>query len=152
MSEPLFRHQYIIPANDFSIAGEASSDVKKILNQLEFSPSIVKRVTIAMYEAEINAVIHAHGAVANVSIYTDKIIVSINDQGPGILDIDLAMKSGYSTAPDSIRQIGFGAGMGLPNIKKCADNLQIKTKIGIGTEVIITVFTSNKECITGLKE
>lgn len=140
LSNSIIRQNYIIPADDFSLAGEASSNVKKILNQLGVDPQTVKRVAIAMYEAEINAVIHANGGVADVEIGKGKVIVRIIDEGPGIPDLELAMQEGYSTASDSIRELGFGAGMGLPNIKRYADKLDIKTDVGKGTSVEITVF------------
>lgn len=131
---------YEIPANDFTVAGEASSSVRKILTQLGVSPYVVKRTSIAMYEAEINAVIHGHGGKAHVEIDGSKIFIRISDEGPGILDVELAMQEGYSTAPDSIREMGFGAGMGLPNIKKHSDVFSLDTEIGKGTSVNITVF------------
>jgi len=131
---------YIIPANDFTIAGEASSNVRKILSQLGVAPDIVKRTSIAMYEAEINAVIHGNGGQAHVEIDENKIVITISDQGPGIEDLELAMQEGYSTAPDSIREMGFGAGMGLSNMKKNSDILDIKTAVNEGTTVKITVF------------
>ncbi len=131
---------YIIPANDFTIAGEASSSVRKILSQIGVAPDIVKRTSIAMYEAEINAMIHGNGGQAHVEINENRIVISISDQGPGIEDLDLAMQEGYSTAPDSIREMGFGAGMGLSNIKKHSDILEIKTAVNEGTTVLITVF------------
>lgn len=134
---------YIIPANDFTVAGEASSSVRKILSQLGVSPEAVKRTSIAMYEAEINAVIHGNGGQAHVEIDKNKIYIRISDEGPGIADLTLAMQEGYSTAPDSIREMGFGAGMGLSNIKKHSDVLEIETKINKGTTVNITVFFNN---------
>lgn len=140
MSDNMIRQNYIIPADDFSLAGEASSSVKKMLNQLGVNPQTVKKVSIAMYEAEINAVIHAGGGTADVEIGRGKVLVRISDEGPGIPDVELAMKEGYSTAPDSVREMGFGAGMGLPNIKRYADKLDIKTEVGKGTSVEITVF------------
>ncbi|HHW21691.1 MAG TPA: anti-sigma regulatory factor [Clostridiaceae bacterium] len=133
---------YSIPANDFTIAGEASSSVRKLLSQLGVSPDVVKRTSIAMYEAEINAVIHGNGGKAHVEIDESKIYICISDEGPGIADLDLAMQEGYSTAPDSIREMGFGAGMGLSNIKKNSDILYIETEINKGTKVNITVFFS----------
>ena len=136
----MIRQNYVIPADDFSLAGEASSSVKKMLNQLGVNPQTVKKVSIAMYEAEINAVIHAGGGTADVEIGRGKVLVRISDEGPGIPDVELAMKEGYSTAPDSVREMGFGAGMGLPNIKRYADKLDIKTEVGKGTRVEITVF------------
>ena len=140
LSENMIRQNYVIPADDFSLAGEASSSVKKMLNQLGVNPQTVKKVSIAMYEAEINAVIHAGGGTADVEIGRGKVLVRISDEGPGIPDVELAMKEGYSTAPDSVREMGFGAGMGLPNIKRYADKLDIKTEVGKGTSVEITVF------------
>jgi serine/threonine-protein kinase RsbT len=140
LSDSIIRQNYVIPADDFSLAGEASSRVKKILNQLGVNPQTVKKVAIAMYEAEINAVIHARGGTADVEIGKGKVLVRINDEGPGIPDLELAMREGYSTAPDSVRELGFGAGMGLPNIKRYADKLDIKTEVGKGTSVEITVF------------
>lgn len=131
---------YSIPANDFTIAGEASSSVRKILSQLGVSPDVVKRTSIAMYEAEINAMIHGNGGQAHVEIDGNKIHIRILDEGPGIADLNLAMQEGYSTAPDSIREMGFGAGMGLSNIKKHSDILEIETEINKGTTVNITVF------------
>ncbi|MCX7772599.1 MAG: ATP-binding protein [Clostridia bacterium] len=131
---------YVIPANDFTVAGEASSSVRKILTQLGVAPFAVKRTSIAMYEAEINAVIHGRGGNAHVEIDGNKVYIQISDSGPGIADIELAMQEGYSTAPDSIREMGFGAGMGLPNIKKHSDIFKIDTQIGKGTTVHITVF------------
>ncbi|MDI9514023.1 MAG: anti-sigma regulatory factor [Clostridiaceae bacterium] len=128
-----------IPANDFSVAGEASSTVRKLLSQLGVAPDRIKRTAIAMYEAEINAVIHGRGGKAHVEISGDKIIIEISDEGPGIEDLELAMQEGYSTATDSIREMGFGAGMGLPNIKKHADELVIKSEKDKGTVVTITV-------------
>ncbi len=131
--------RYDIPANDFVTAGEASSNVKNKLTQIGVSSDIIKKAAVSMYEAEINAVIHGNGGYAYVEICRDRVIINIVDFGPGIADVDLAMKEGYSTAPDNIREMGFGAGMGLPNIKRYADELEIFTEIGKGTKVIIIV-------------
>jgi serine/threonine-protein kinase RsbT len=139
LSRKTIKLNYEILSDDFSTAGEASSNMKKMLIQLGIKPDIIKRASISMYEAEINAVIHADGGEAEVEIDSDKIVIRITDTGPGIPDIDLAMKEGYSTAPDSVRQLGFGAGMGLPNIKRYADKLDISTEIGQGTKVEIIV-------------
>jgi serine/threonine-protein kinase RsbT len=139
MDKGLIVREYRIPANDFIVAGEASSDVRKLLNQMGVSPAVVKRTSIAMYEAEINAVIHGHGGHAHVEIDRDKVSISISDDGPGIPDVGLAMQEGWSTAPDSVREMGFGAGMGLPNIKKHADRLRIETVPGHGTTIHIIV-------------
>lgn len=130
---------YTIPSNDFIAAGEASSNVKKILSQIGIPADKIKKAAIAMYEAEINAVIHAGGGMAHVEINADRVVINMEDNGPGIPDLDLAMTEGWSTAPDNIREMGFGAGMGLPNMKKYADQLDVKTQVGVGTTVTITV-------------
>lgn len=132
--------KYEIPANDFITAGEASSKVKNKLTQIGISADTIKKAAISMYEAEINAVIHGNGGYAYVEIFSDKVVINIVDCGRGIPDVDLAMQEGYSTAPDNIREMGFGAGMGLPNMKKYADNLEIHTEVGKGTSIIITVY------------
>jgi serine/threonine-protein kinase RsbT len=128
-----------IPENDFQAAGAASSAVKNRLSMLGITPDIIKKATIAMYEAEINAVIHANGGVANLTVTDEEILIEIKDRGPGIPDIELAMKEGYSTATDKIRELGFGAGMGLPNMKRYADRLEVTSAVGIGTTVSIYV-------------
>lgn len=140
MNDGFVKLHYDIPADDFAQVGEASSSVKKMLNHLGIDPRVVKRTAIAMYEAEINAVIHAGGGKAEVEIGKDKIVITIADEGPGIPDIELAMQEGYSTAPDNIRELGFGAGMGLPNIKRNADKLEIESEVGKGTRVVITIY------------
>lgn len=132
-----------IMPDDMTSAGEASSSMKKMLNQLGVSPQLVKKAAIAMYEAEINAVIHGGGGKAHVMIDSGKIEIMIKDEGPGIADLDLAMQEGYSTASDHIREMGFGAGMGLPNMKRYADELIIDSKVGKGTSVKIIVHLSH---------
>ena len=132
---------YQVDGEDFSSAGEASSAVKKALKQLGFSPEVVRRVAIAMYEAEINMVIHAEGGEATVEITKEYIRITLADRGPGIKDIELAMQEGYSTAPEEVRNLGFGAGMGLPNIKKYSDDLKIDSEIGVGTTLTILINT-----------
>ena len=139
MSGPSVNLSYIIAPEDFIAAGEASSNVKKTLNKLGISQDLIKNFTIAMYEAEINAVIHANGGRADIEITPSKLEAKISDKGPGIPDIELAMKEGWSTATEEVRELGFGAGMGLPNMKRYASNLQVKSKIGKGTTVTITV-------------
>ncbi len=131
--------KYEVPGDDFTRAGEASGKFKKTLKQIGFDANIIRRVTIAMYEAEINMVIHAHGGEIEANITPEKIELWFRDNGPGIPNIDLAMKEGYSTAPDNVRSLGFGAGMGLPNIKKYTDEMKIDTVIGSGTTVYIAV-------------
>lgn len=133
-----------VPGDDFTRAGEASGLVKRKLKKLGFNSDVVRKVAIAMYEGEINMVIHAGGGEADVEISTQKIVITLTDHGPGIADVDLAMKEGWSTAPDNVRNLGFGAGMGLPNIKKYSDDLQIQTELGKGTTLIITVFNEQQ--------
>jgi anti-sigma regulatory factor (Ser/Thr protein kinase) len=130
---------YEVPANDFTRAGEASSSLKSSLKKMGVSPEIVRKVAIAMYEGEINMVIHATGGKIDVTISPEEIEMILKDQGPGIVDIELAMQAGYSTAPDNIRNLGFGAGMGLPNMKKYSDEFHIVSTIGIGTTVTMKV-------------
>lgn len=138
MSESIKLH-YDVPGDDFTRAGAASGDVKRTLKQLGVSPNVIRNVSIAMYEGEINMVIHAGGGEIDVEITEDKILMTLADQGPGIEDVSLAMKEGYSTAPDNIRSLGFGAGMGLPNIKKYSDSFEIETKVGVGTTLKLAV-------------
>jgi len=138
MSEVL-KQRYNVSADDFASAGAASAAVKKTLKQLGFSSDFIRRTSIAMYEGEINMVIHGEGGVAEVEIIEDHVIIRLTDQGPGIEDIDLAMQEGFSTASDSIRELGFGAGMGLPNIKKQSDDFQIISEVGAGTTLVITI-------------
>ena len=138
VSEPLHLH-FNVDGENFSSAGEASLAVKKYLRQLGYPPDVMRRVSIAMYEGEINMVIHAHGGVADVTIGEGEIKIVLEDHGPGILDVQLAMQEGYSTAPNTIRELGFGAGMGLPNMKKYTDSMQIDTEIGVGTKVTMIV-------------
>ena len=126
---------YSVPADDFTRAGEASSSVKSRLKQMGADPDIIRRVSIALYEGEINMVIHARGGTIDVIISPDEIELILKDQGPGIEDIELAMQAGYSTAPDNIRSLGFGAGMGLPNMKKYTDEMVIDSVLGVGTTV-----------------
>ncbi len=130
---------YDVPGDDFTQAGAASSAVKVKLKQLGFDSGVVRRVAIAMYEGEINMVIHAGGGEADVDIRPDRIVIVLTDHGPGIPDVEKAMQEGWSTAPDQVRSLGFGAGMGLPNIKKYTDQLDIDTEIGRGTRMTMTV-------------
>lgn len=138
MPEPLHFH-YIVDGNDFTSAGQASVDVKKNLRLLGLSPEIVRRVSIAMYEGEINMVIHAGGGEADITVDENGITIILADHGPGIADISLAMQEGYSTAPDNIRSLGFGAGMGLPNMKRYTDDMQIDSTVGVGTTITMKV-------------
>ena len=133
------KFHFDVDGSDFSSAGAASVSVKKKLRQLGYSPEVIRRVSIAMYEGEINMVIHANGGTADVEASDDKIVIILADKGPGILDVELAMQAGYSTAKDHIRNLGFGAGMGLPNMIKYTDDLRIDTVVGEGTTITMTV-------------
>ena len=128
-----------IDGDNFTSAGEASVRIKKLLREMGFSPEVIRRVSVAMYEGEINMVIHANGGTADIDVYCDRIQIVLADQGPGIPDIDLAMQEGYSTAPDNIRSLGFGAGMGLPNMKRYTDEMKVETEVGKGTTVTMVV-------------
>lgn len=130
---------YDVPGDDFTRAGEASSNLKSYLKKMGVRPDVVRKVAIAMYEGEINMVIHAGGGKIEVVISSEEISMTLTDQGPGIEDIELAMQAGYSTAPDNIRNLGFGAGMGLPNMKKYTDELKIDSTVGKGTTVTMKV-------------
>ncbi|MGI6260452.1 MAG: ATP-binding protein [Acutalibacteraceae bacterium] len=135
---------YDVPGDDFTRAGEASGSVKRALKQLGIPSDVIRRVAIAMYEGEINMVIHANGGEALVNVDTDKVDIVLSDSGPGIADVEKAMQEGYSTAPDRVRALGFGAGMGLPNIKKYTDSMRIETELGRGTRVYMTVYIQQK--------
>ena len=138
MSAPVIL-KYSVPGDDFTRAGEASSAVKKALKKLGVAPDVIRKVAIAMYEGEINMVIHAGGGEADIEILPDRVTAVLTDHGPGIPDVEQAMQEGWSTAPDNVRTLGFGAGMGLPNIKKYTDEMKIETEIGRGTVMTMTV-------------
>lgn len=138
MSE-LLKLTFEVDGENFTSAGEASVQTKKNLRMLGVHPDVVRRVAIAMYEGEINMVIHAGGGVATVTVYPEKIEIILEDKGPGIPDVELAMKEGFSTAPENIRSLGFGAGMGLPNMKKNTDTMEIASVFGEGTKITMTV-------------
>lgn len=131
---------YTVSGDDFTRAGEASSDVKKKLKQMGAKPEVVRKVAISMYEGEINMVIHAHGGEIVVDISSSEVLMVLKDEGPGIVNVELAMQAGYSTAPDNVRALGFGAGMGLPNMKKYSDEMKIDTTLGVGTTVTMKVY------------
>ncbi|MBS4537192.1 ATP-binding protein [Clostridium sp. D2Q-11] len=130
--------EYDIIRNDFKRAGEASSDIKSILKKIGIDSKVVRKVAIVTYEAEMNIVIHSYGGNIKVTIKSNNIIIEAYDRGPGIENIPLAMKEGYSTATNEVRELGFGAGMGLPNINKCADDFKIKSTPE-GTRLLITI-------------
>lgn len=128
-----------VDGDDFTSAGHASMQVKRNLRQLGIDPDTIRRVSIAMYEGEINMVIHARGGVAKVTVSEDCIEIILEDEGPGIKDIEQAMQEGFSTAPDNIRTLGFGAGMGLPNMKRYTDYMHIDSTVGVGTTITMRV-------------
>lgn len=130
---------YDIDGDDFTRAGEASASVKKHLRQLGVDPSVIRKVAIALYEGEINMVIHAHGGVIEIEISSTDVSMILKDKGPGIPDIEQAMQEGWSTAPDEVRSLGFGAGMGLSNMKKNSDEMTIESTVGVGTTVFMKV-------------
>ena len=133
-------YEFPIEKDDFERAGEASSKIKKILRQLGMDSGIIRRVAIGAYEAEMNIVIHSLGGTIGITIDPETIIITAEDTGPGIENIELAMQEGYSTAPDRIREMGFGAGMGLPNMKKCSDSFEIESIVGKGTKIVMKMY------------
>ncbi len=133
--------KYEVPGDDFTRAGEASSDVKKKLKRIGYKADAIRRVAISMYEGEINMVIHAGGGRAVVDIDPDKVEIYLIDNGPGIADVSKAMQAGFSTAPDNIRALGFGAGMGLPNMKKYSHEMEIDSTVGEGTTVKMVIYS-----------
>ena len=141
MAEPI-RLDYVVPGDDFTRAGEASADLKSRLKSLGFPPAAVRRAAIALYEGEINLAIHAGGGTITVEVTPERIEMALDDEGPGIPDIALAMSEGYSTAPDEVRSLGFGAGMGLPNMKKYTDEFSIASTVGEGTHIRMAVLTA----------
>jgi len=130
---------YEVPGDDFSRAGEASGAIKQTLRNLGFRSEVVRRVAIATYEAEMNMVIHAGGGVITATISPERIRIAFTDYGPGISNVSLALQEGWSTATEYVRGLGFGAGMGLPNIRKNVDGFEIKTKQGVGTALEISI-------------
>ncbi|MCD6661355.1 MAG: ATP-binding protein [Lentimicrobium sp.] len=135
--------EFNVEGGNFSKAGTASSQLKKILKQLNVDPRIVKRVVVALYEAEVNIVAHAFSGTIYIDIDTEKIEIKLVDEGPGIPDIELAMQQGYSTASPEVREMGFGAGMGLPNMKNNTDRLLVTSEVGKGTTVEMTTYLNS---------
>jgi len=135
---------YQIEGGDFSTAGTISSNVKKFLKQLNVDGSIIKRTVVALYEAEVNVVAHAYRGKVEVDYFEDKIQIKIVDEGPGISDIDKAMQAGFSTASHEVREMGFGAGMGLPNMKNNTDELTVNSEVGVGTTVMMVNYFKNE--------
>lgn len=138
MTEPLV-FRYDVDGGNFTSAGQASVQVKKNLRQLGIDPETIRRVSIAMYEGEINMVIHAGGGEAEVIVSDSSITIILKDTGPGIANIEQAMQEGFSTAPDNIRSLGFGAGMGLPNMKRYTERMEIDSAVGVGTTITMAV-------------
>jgi len=126
---------YEVSNEDFASAGIASSSIKKVLRQVGMESSIIRRIAIATYEAEINVAIHSNGGRIEVFLKPDCVEIFVEDDGPGIEDIDLAMTKGYSTATKEVRELGFGAGMGLPNMKKCCDDFYIESEVDVYTAI-----------------
>ena len=143
MSDALTFH-FDVDGENFVSAGQASVQVKKNLRELGFPPEVIRRVSIAMYEGEINMVIHAGGGEADVDVFEDRIVIVLTDKGPGIPDIGLAMQEGYSTATDRVRSLGFGAGMGLPNMKRYTDEMRIDSTVGKGTVITMSILVNNR--------
>lgn len=137
--------RFELEGGNFSKAGYASSQIKKVLKQLSVDPRIIKRVVVALYEAEVNIVAHAWRGTVVAELDADKIHLCLEDEGPGIPDIEQAMQEGFSTASPAVREMGFGAGMGLPNMKKNVDELSIESQVGKGTTVNMTTWFSAKE-------
>lgn len=135
--------RFTIDGNDFTSAGQASVQVKRNLRQLGLDSETIRRVSVAMYEGEINMVIHAGGGTAEVTVTESYIEIVLDDEGPGIKDIGQAMQAGYSTAPDDVRNLGFGAGMGLPNMKKNSDTMEITSVLGEGTRIVMRINLPN---------
>ena len=135
--------EYHVEGGDFTNAGSTSSQVKRMLKKIGVSPEIVKKTVVALYEAEVNIVAHAYRGDIFVDLEEDHVKIVLADEGPGIPDIDKAMQKGYSTASQKVREMGFGAGMGLPNMKKNTDKLDIQTELGVGTTITMTVFLKN---------
>lgn len=139
MDNNIIKFTYNVDGTDFTSAGQASVMLKKNLRQLGISPDTIRRASIAMYEGEINMVIHADGGVAEIEISEESITIILKDRGPGIKDINQAMQEGFSTAPDDVRSLGFGAGMGLPNMKRYSDHMEIESELGVGTTITMKI-------------
>lgn len=133
-------YTYLVPGDDFTRAGEASADLKSKLKVMGVNPKSLRNVAISLYEGEINLAIHAGGGKITATVFPDKVEMLLDDNGPGIADIPLAMTEGYSSAGDAVRSLGFGAGMGLTNMKKYADEFDIQSVVGEGTHIKMTVF------------
>jgi serine/threonine-protein kinase RsbT len=143
-SEALLQQEFAIQGGDFVNAGESSCKIRNTLREIGIDSDIIRRIAIAAYEAEMNVVMYAERGVMRVDVYREKILLTIDDKGPGIERIDLAMQPGYSTATEEMREMGFGAGMGLPNMKKNADTFKITSEVGKGTRLEIRILLDGK--------
>ncbi len=139
MMAEAFESVYHVLGKDFSNAGKVSTSIKDTLKRMGISPAVVRRVAIVSYEAEMNLVMYATRGRVSLSVSRDAVTLNVDDEGPGIPDISLAMQEGYSTATAEMREMGFGAGMGLPNIRKNADEFEISSEVGRGTRLVIQV-------------
>ena len=139
------QYSFELEGGNFSKAGYASSQIKKVLKQLSIDSRIIKRIVVALYEAEVNIVAHAWRGKVSATLDAEKITLLLKDEGPGIPDIQQAMQEGYSTASPAVREMGFGAGMGLPNMKKNVDELTIESEVGVGTTVCMVTWFATKE-------
>ena len=142
--EHAFHQRYELQGGDFSKAGDISCRIKNLLKELGLNSQVMRRVAIATYEAEMNVIMYARQGTVSLEVTPKQVLVIVEDSGPGIEDIDLAMKEGYSTATREMRELGFGAGMGLPNIKKNSDTFRITSEVGKGTRLEI-LFCTNGE-------
>ncbi len=131
--------EFELKASSFDVAGEASSKTKRVLQQIGVRADIIRRIAISAYEGEMNVIIHSYGGTMRATIFPDRTEITFEDKGPGIADVNLAMEEGYSTAPDYVREMGFGAGMGLPNMARCADEFHIQSEIGMGTKIMMAI-------------
>ena len=134
---PLIAEVFSVEKDDFVSAGEASAKIKRTLKKLGVDSALLRRISVCSYEVELNLVIHSLGGTIDFKVTTEDVELLIKDRGPGIADLDLAMREGWSTAPESVRMMGFGAGMGLPNMKRNADVFDIKSEVGVGTEILM---------------
>lgn len=134
-ADAVLNERYDVKAGDFNSAGDASSSIKNVLKRLGVSNAVLRKIAIASYEAELNIIIHSQGGRLRLAVMRDEVMLAAEDDGPGIPDVEQAMTEGYSTAPDSVRMLGFGAGMGLPNMKRCSDGFDITSEVGRGTVI-----------------
>lgn len=138
-AKALMELRFPVAGGDFAQAGEASSRIKRTLQQIGIAPGLIRRVAVVTYEAEMNIAIHAYRGFLTITIWPQQIDIVAADEGPGIPNLELAMQEGFSTAPDKIREMGFGAGMGLPNMRRSSDELQVETEVDVGTTVRMSI-------------